>query len=52
MSKKRPLKATDRRRSGLGDNFKYVARYDGAGDPLADLFNDRRIKLGQGRRVA
>jgi hypothetical protein len=49
----KPLKATDRRRAGSGDNVKFTVgtRSDGAANPLADIFNDRRKPNGHGKRT-
>ncbi|MDP9870409.1 hypothetical protein J2S55_009747 [Streptosporangium brasiliense] len=53
MGTKRPMKATDRRRGGIGDNVKFTVQdTDGAGPPLADIFNDRRKPNGTGKRIA
>ena len=51
----RPLRATDKRRSGSGDNVKQTVApgNDGAGKPLANLFHDRRRHVnGAGKRAS
>lgn len=52
----KPLRATDKRRSGAGDNVRQTVRApdtDGAGPPLANLFHDRRKhKNGAGKRAS
>ncbi|GAA2321897.1 hypothetical protein GCM10010149_88740 [Nonomuraea roseoviolacea subsp. roseoviolacea] len=47
-----PHDATDKRRPGLGDNQKITVPGDqGNGPILADLFYDRRKKMGVGKRA-
>lgn len=51
----KPLRSTDKRRSGAGDNVKQTVApgSDGAGKPLANLFHDRsRHKNGSGKRAS
>lgn len=56
---KQPMKATDKRRSGLSDNTTSIVLNDtdGAGpalDRVAQMFNDRRVfngANGSGKRV-
>lgn len=50
MSKRGPLKATDKRRAGLSDNVRVKAGSDGGADPLIDIFNDRRKPNGKGKK--
>lgn len=51
MSKK-PLKSTDRRRNSKSHGVKPVSKdTDGAGPPLASLFNDRRRPNGAGKKA-
>lgn len=45
----KPLRQTDKRRAGNGHNFRVKVADDGAGSPLADLFNDRRHSNGRGK---
>jgi hypothetical protein len=51
----KPLKATDKRRSGNSGKKVHDAKSDdessGAGTPLANLFNDRRRPNGHGHRA-
>lgn len=53
---RRPLRATDKRRSGAGDNVRQTVKApdtDGAGPPLANLFHDRRKHSnGAGKRAS
>lgn len=53
MSKK-PLKATDRRRNrkNAGIPAPDTQGNTGVGAPLADLFNDRRGRNGQGKKAS
>ncbi|MEV4454420.1 hypothetical protein [Microbispora sp. NPDC049633] len=49
---KKPLKATDRRRAGAGDNVKFtVSGNDGTGRSFG-IFNDRRKPNGHGKKMA
>lgn len=49
--KKGPLRANDKRRPGLSDNVRVkVDAAASAGDPLMDIFNDRRKPNGHGKR--
>lgn len=53
MSKhqRKPHRADDKRNPGLGDNVRTTVRSgEGAGKPLADLFNDRRGHNGHTKR--
>lgn len=53
---RKPLRATDKRRSGSGDNVRQTVHGtdgSGAGKPLANLFNDRRKHHnGAGKRAS
>jgi hypothetical protein len=55
MSKKigKATKASDKRRHGYGRNVTaVVSSGDGAGKPLANLFHDRRMNNGHGKRAS
>ncbi|MFD9947199.1 MULTISPECIES: hypothetical protein [Nonomuraea] len=54
MGTRKPMAATDRRRGGIGDNVRFTVPKDtdGAGPPLAEIFNDRRKPNGTGKRIA
>lgn len=47
----KPMRATDRRRQRRGARIDEPDQDSGAGDPLADLFNDRRKPNGKGKRA-
>jgi hypothetical protein len=59
MGKRGPLAATDRRRQAGHKRPKHAGvdadgdgDFNGAGKSLAPLFNDRRKKLGEGKRAS